>query len=100
MYSYNHQRHEGVPHDLGIRSHQLRFGSLNPCLQQKGVKETTQKAELCPAASMAERQNGQTEPTMTDFAGLLLADPWHGNGCQSVKYFWMFSDVCCSLHFV
>lgn len=26
---------------------------------------------------MAERQNGQTEPTMTDFAGLLLADPWH-----------------------
>ena len=43
-------------------------------LQLKGVKETTHKAELCPAASMAERQNGQTEPTMTDFAGLVLAD--------------------------
>lgn len=72
-------------------------------LQLKGVKETTQKAELCPAASSCLHGGKAEWPNWTNndrfcrpSLGRSLA--WYtttgSNGCQSLESFWCFLIWC------
>ena len=115
MYSYNHQRHEGVPHDLGIRTHQLtlgtrpgmQIGSLVPRIHvsaaEGGQRNNTQSGALssCFHGREAEWPNWTNNDRFCrPSLGRSLA--WYtstgSNGCQSLEY--LFDVFCYDVLFI
>ena len=111
MYNYNHQRHGGVPRDLGIRSHQLTLGTrlgihisrlvpwIHVVAAEGGQGNNAQSGAVssCLHGGKAEWPNWTNNDRFCrPSLGRSLA--WYtttgSNGCQSLESFWCFLIWC------